>query len=292
MNTFPHELMAILLIFGAFLIIAGLIWVVINIIAWWRLFTKAGESGWKVLVPFLGGHTQYKIAWHPAFFWATLLIAIVDMILWQSGNTFLGTLSWIFTLANAVIGIIYWVKLSYAFGQGVGFAVGLIFLNPIFLLILAFGKSQYVGPGGKASGQAYGQAHGQTYGTNIPPTSPMNSTSTYTTSNSMNTAGSTPYNTQYNMGQPYAGAQNTTPTAHVTPAPELNLHNEVSLDNTVAPPPDMGYNPQVNTAENPFPTGEAPQATNVSQEAVNQTWSQQVDQQWEDTLNQQQNQDK
>ena len=32
------------------------------------------------------------------------------------------------------------------FGKGAGFAIGLIFLNPIFLLILAFGSAQYQGP--------------------------------------------------------------------------------------------------------------------------------------------------
>ena len=41
------------------------------------------------------------------------------------------------------------VKMSYSFGHGVGYALGLIFLTPIFLLILAFDESVYIGPGGK-----------------------------------------------------------------------------------------------------------------------------------------------
>lgn len=36
-------------------------------------------------------------------------------------------------------------KLSVSFGHGVGFTLGLIFLNPIFTLILAFGSSEYIG---------------------------------------------------------------------------------------------------------------------------------------------------
>ena len=36
-------------------------------------------------------------------------------------------------------------KLSKAFGHGVGFTVGLFFLRPIFLLILGFGGSVYLG---------------------------------------------------------------------------------------------------------------------------------------------------
>ncbi len=44
-----------------------------------------------------------------------------------------------------IIEIITNVKLAKAFGHGTGFAIGLIFLNFIFMLILAFGKSQYQG---------------------------------------------------------------------------------------------------------------------------------------------------
>jgi len=39
--------------------------------------------------------------------------------------------------------------MSYSFGHGVGYALGLIFLPPIFLLILAFDDSVYIGPEGK-----------------------------------------------------------------------------------------------------------------------------------------------
>lgn len=45
----------------------------------------------------------------------------------------------------AIIGVIYSVKLSRAFGHGIGFAIGLIFLQPIFMLILGFGNDPYYG---------------------------------------------------------------------------------------------------------------------------------------------------
>ena len=37
-------------------------------------------------------------------------------------------------------------NLSLAYGHGVGFAIGLFFLSPIFMLILGLGSSQYQGP--------------------------------------------------------------------------------------------------------------------------------------------------
>lgn len=49
-------------------------------------------------------------------------------------------------LVNIVIGIILMVGLARSFGHGVPFAIGLILLAPIFILILAFGSSRYVGP--------------------------------------------------------------------------------------------------------------------------------------------------
>lgn len=48
-------------------------------------------------------------------------------------------------IAAMVLSIVFYHKLSKAFGHGIGFTLGLIFLNPIFMLILAFGGSQYVG---------------------------------------------------------------------------------------------------------------------------------------------------
>ena len=44
-----------------------------------------------------------------------------------------------------VINIMYCIKLSRAFGHGIGFAIGLILLQPIFLLILGFGSDPYYG---------------------------------------------------------------------------------------------------------------------------------------------------
>lgn len=43
------------------------------------------------------------------------------------------------------------VKLGKAFNQSTGFIIGLIFLTPIFEMILGFGSAQYVGPATKTS---------------------------------------------------------------------------------------------------------------------------------------------
>jgi len=39
--------------------------------------------------------------------------------------------------------IVHCAKLAAAFGRGGGFATGLVFLHPLFIMILGFGKSTY-----------------------------------------------------------------------------------------------------------------------------------------------------
>ena len=40
------------------------------------------------------------------------------------------------------------VRMARAFGHGIGFAAGLIFLNVVFVIIIGFGSAKYKGPNG------------------------------------------------------------------------------------------------------------------------------------------------
>lgn len=103
---------------------------VLLIVAQWKIFTKAGEKGWKCLIPIYNLVVLYKIIGLSP--WLILLFL----------------LSWIPVVGYImvfVLSIVQTVKLGKAFGKSTGFILGLIFLSPIFQLILAFGSSQYVG---------------------------------------------------------------------------------------------------------------------------------------------------
>lgn len=65
---------------GMYLMIA-FAWWLLQIIANWRIFTKAGEAGWKSIIPIYGDYISYKIAWQPAYFWLTLVLGIVSSCL-------------------------------------------------------------------------------------------------------------------------------------------------------------------------------------------------------------------
>lgn len=95
--------------------------VILLIIANWKIFEKAGQAGWKSLIPFYNGYTSFKITFSSGWFFLLMLIPVV----------------------NIIIHIMYCNKLSKAFGHGIGFTLGLIFLPNIFTLILGFNGDTY-----------------------------------------------------------------------------------------------------------------------------------------------------
>jgi hypothetical protein len=105
-----------LLVFFTLLVVASM----------WRLFSKAGEAGWKSLVPFLGAFVYLKITGRPAWWFLLLLIPVI----------------------NIIPGIVTCFDLARVFGKGPGFGFGILMLGPIFIPLLAFGSARYVGVSG------------------------------------------------------------------------------------------------------------------------------------------------
>lgn len=130
--------------------ISTAIWTLLQVIAHWRLFEKSGQKGWKSLVPILSQYTAYKTAWGGRAFWLMMLFTFAGSALIllspfypQYAMPFtVGVL--VCAILTAVMNMVYFFKLSRAFGHGALFALGLIFLNPIFIIVLGLGKSQNV----------------------------------------------------------------------------------------------------------------------------------------------------
>ena len=114
-----------------FIIIAciiGLVIMILNYVAIWKIFTKAGEAGWKSLIPIYNSVVLFKIIGISPLWVLSYLAAWIPIV---------GPL--------LVLGVSIYsmIKLSRAFGKEDAFAVGLVLLNTIFVMILAFGKSEY-----------------------------------------------------------------------------------------------------------------------------------------------------
>jgi hypothetical protein len=106
---------------SAGLILVQLVMAIVMLVAWWKVFTKAGQPGWAILVPFFNAYVMLKIAGKPGWWLFLMLIPIV----------------------NIVTGIMVLAGLAGNFGKGVGFVAGLIFLPIIFYPMLAFGSAEY-----------------------------------------------------------------------------------------------------------------------------------------------------
>ncbi len=129
--------MILMVSFFAAIWILVLAWIVLCIVASWRIFRKAGQPGWASIVPFYNRYIEYKIYWGNGWLFAVPLI--LGLI---TGVPIVGTICGLLVL---IIRALTCYKRAVAFGQGIGFAIGLFFLPAIFAMILAFGNYTYRG---------------------------------------------------------------------------------------------------------------------------------------------------
>jgi hypothetical protein len=111
------------------MIIGGILYVallVLLVIANWKIYTKAGQPGWAILIPIYNILVLLEIVGKPWWWLLLMLVPVVNVVF----------LIWMLNL------------LSLSFGKDSGFTIGLILLGPIFMMILGFGSSSYVGPAG------------------------------------------------------------------------------------------------------------------------------------------------
>ena len=65
----------------SFISIFMIVMLVLTIIARWKMFTKAGEAGWKSLIPIYCDYTLFKIVWNAKSFWIYTLSAVGSVAL-------------------------------------------------------------------------------------------------------------------------------------------------------------------------------------------------------------------
>jgi len=98
---------------------------IVQIIAMWRILTKAGQPGWAAIVPFYGTYVLLKTVGRPGWWLVMFFLPI----------------------ANIVFLVLVMVDLAKAFGKSGGFAALLIFLPFVGMPMLAFSDNAvYRGP--------------------------------------------------------------------------------------------------------------------------------------------------
>lgn len=136
---------------------------VFMIVCAWMIFEKLGIEGWKCLIPFYNFYVLYKRVYSTSAFVIGLIASVVmtcstaalaastlagiaglfDIFGVFEKLTVAGILIPVILLTISmivllVLSVMLYIKLSQTFGKSGAYAVGLIFLTPIFLGILAF----------------------------------------------------------------------------------------------------------------------------------------------------------
>ena len=112
-------------LFGGTMLLVWLAVIVVCIIGMWKVFTKAGQPGWAVLIPIYNMYILLKIAGRPGWW---LLLFFIPFV-------------------NLAMAIVVAIDVAKAFGQSAVFGVILLFLLAgIGYLVLGFGNYRYVGP--------------------------------------------------------------------------------------------------------------------------------------------------
>lgn len=135
-------------ILGAFLgviIIVSLVIAIIQLAGMWKVFTKAGEKGWKCIIPIYNLVILFRISGLSPWIIFGYLASIIPFV------------GWIVCLG---ITIYQCNSLAKAFGKDVGYTIGLLFLPTIFYMILGFGKAEYVGKGNVSTASSTYQGDG------------------------------------------------------------------------------------------------------------------------------------
>jgi hypothetical protein len=101
-----------------------LLFAVPAIVGLWKIFSKAGRTGWGAVVPFYNYWLIIEIVGRPGWWLVLLLIPYV----------------------NIVFLVILMIDLARSFGKSTGFGVGMGLLGFVFLPILGFSDATYRGP--------------------------------------------------------------------------------------------------------------------------------------------------
>ena len=104
-----------------FVALACLAFTGVTFAALWKIYSKAGEAGWKSLVPIYNTVVFLRIAGRP--WWWLFMLCI--------------------PLVNCFFFIALCIDLARAFGKGGGYAAGLMLLTPFYLMALGFGEAQF-----------------------------------------------------------------------------------------------------------------------------------------------------
>ena len=129
------------------LIIGYVVWHILQAVADWKIFSKAGRPGILAFIPIVNIYVEYGICWSK--FMGLIYLVCVGITSYVSGvqepSSTLTMVSGVASVAALVLHIVQSIKLAKSFGKGVGYGILLILFGPLARLFLGLGDSRYIG---------------------------------------------------------------------------------------------------------------------------------------------------
>lgn len=190
----------------------------------WRVFEKAGRKGWESIIPFYNIYVAFTIA---GLEWWYLILMFVPFV-------------------NIYVAVHLSIELAHRFNKSTAFGFGLLFLNPIFMSILAFEKDTVYTPVDGSSNMNSNNNNNfnnnsYNYNTNQNNMNGYNGMNV-NNMNNMNNNGMNQSNNMNNYSNNYGPNFNPTSNTNMNSIPSFNSNN-----NGVNSSNNMGINNNINT---------------------------------------------
>lgn len=101
------------------------------------VMNRLNGSWWKALIPFYNTYSFCYEIDEMTIFYAQIALAVAGFVFGFIDWTTLASLC---AFITAILNIVMWHKICKWFRHGAGFTIGIIFLSPIFLMILGLEK--------------------------------------------------------------------------------------------------------------------------------------------------------
>ncbi len=129
------------------ILIGFVAWYVLQVVADWKIFSKAGKPGILAFIPIVNVFTEYSICWSSVM--GVVYLICVGVTSYVNGvqepSSTLAAVAGVAGLVGTVLHIMQSIKLAKSFGKGVGYGIFLIVLGPLARVILGLGDSEYIG---------------------------------------------------------------------------------------------------------------------------------------------------
>lgn len=102
---------------------------IMTIIGKWTLFTKANVEGWKALIPLYNTYIFGEIAGVNPWWYLIILLSFIISVIFHEFIIFALLIIFYFIIT-------FVLSVAKSFGKGFLFALGLMFMGPIFYMIL------------------------------------------------------------------------------------------------------------------------------------------------------------